>query len=474
MAAHYGEMVMLQLFSRRLILLAGLWAGVGAAASHAAETLAELQPQIDALVAPVIENRGVVGFAIGIRRGDEELFLNYGKVDLEKEEAPTSDTVYEIGSITKAFTGALLADASLQTGLDLDATVAKTLPAGGPQPAESEHPITLAQLATHTSGLPRLPDDLKAKDERNPYVDFTADDAYAFFAAHKPMRKPGDYEYSNYGMGLLGQLLADRAGKDYEALVIERICEPLSMHDTRQRLTPEMAARLAPPHNGDLARDSNWDFQALVGAGGLRSTARDMLKFASTMFADDDSEVTKAFQLAGEPRAKLPEGRKIGLAWHFARDGITRLHDGQTGGYSSFAACIPDKKLAVVVLSNTAKHEFTSAVGEKIAQLALGMKVEPLAMRKVVDVPVETLKRYVGKYPLSLFFILNVTLEGDQLKVQATGQDAFPIYPSSDTEFFYRVVDAQITFVVDDKGEATKLILHHNGKDLEGLKLKAD
>ncbi|WP_428304598.1 serine hydrolase [Lacipirellula sp.] len=463
---------MLLLFSRRLILLAGLWAGVGFAASHAAETLAELQPQIEALVAPVIENRGVVGFAIGIRRGDEELFLNYGKVDLEKEGAPTPDTVYEIGSVTKTFTGTLLADASLQTGLDLDATVAKTLPTRAPQPAESEQPITLAHLATHTSGLPRLPNDLKPKDQRNPYADFTADDAYAFFAAHKPARKPGEYEYSNYGMGLLGQLLADRAGKDYEALVIERICEPLGMHDTRQRLTPEMTARLAPPYNGDLGRESNWDFQALVGAGGLRSTARDMLKFVAAMYAEDDRDVTKAFQLAGQPRMKLPDGRSIGLAWHFARDGITRLHDGQTAGYSSFVACIPEKKLAVVVLSNTAKHEFTSAVGEKIAQLALGMQVEPLAMRKVVDMPVETLKKYVGKYPLSLLFALNVTLDGEQLKVQATGQDAFPIYPSSETEFFYRVVDAQITFVVDEKGEATKLILHQNGNDIEGLRQK--
>ncbi|MBL9163508.1 MAG: serine hydrolase [Planctomycetaceae bacterium] len=463
---------MRRLISRGLLAIV-LLTRLSASTLDAAEPLADLKPKIDALVAPLIDNKAIVGLVVGIRRGDEEVFLSYGTVGPGKEAAPTRETIYEIGSITKAFTGVLLADESLRHGLDLNIPVVDALPAGAPKPEKpGEKPIKLAHLATHTSGLPRLPADLRAKDVTNPYADFTAEDAYAFFAKHQPKRDPGEYEYSNYAMGLLGQILADRAGKSYDDLVQERICGPLGMTETRQALTPAMKSRLAPPHDGDLQRGKNWDFDALVGAGGLRSNARDMLKFAAAMLADDDRDVTKAFKLAGEPREKIPGGLGIGLAWHLARDGITRLHDGQTGGYSSFVACIPENKLAVVVLGNTAVHQFTSQVGEKAAQLALGMKVEPVKVRQIVDIPVETLQKYVGSYSLNFFMKFTVTLDGDRLKVKLTGQDAFPIYPSSPTEFFYRIVDAQITFVLDDKGEVTKLILHQNGVDQEAPRQK--
>ena len=253
-------------------------------------------------------------------------------------------------------------------------------------------------------------------------------------------------------MGLLGQILADRAGKTYDDLVQERICEPLGMSETRQHITPEMKSRLAPPHNGDLQRGKNWDFQAFVGAGGLLSNARDMLKFASAMMAEDDRDVTKAFQLAGERREKLPDGLGIGLGWHFARDDSTSWHNGQTGGYSSYAASMPKQQVAVAVLCNTAT-DLTTILGEKIAQTAAGMNVDPPNVREVVAVPVETLKKYVGSYSLNFFMKFTVTLEKDHLKVKLTGQDAYPVYASSPTEFFYRIVDAQITFVLDDKGE---------------------
>lgn len=449
------------------VVVVGILNASSAAALRGAEPLADLKPKIDALVAPLIDNRVAVGLVVGIRRGDEELFLSYGKVELGKEAAPTPETLYEIGSITKAFTGVLLADESLRNELDLDSTVADSLPKDAPQPAQpAAKPITLAHLAMHTSGLPRLPKDLKAKDAGNPYADFTAADAYEFFASYVPQREPGTYEYSNYAMGLLGQLLADRAGKTYEELVIERICDPLGMPDTRQHLTPEQTERLAPPYNSDLKRGKNWDFQATVGAGGLRSNARDMLKFAAAMLADDDRDVTEAFKLAGERREKFPDGLGIGLGWHFARDGATRWHNGQTGGYSSYAACMPKHDVAVAVLCNTAV-DVTTILGEKIAQTAAGMNVAPPDVRKVADVPVETLKKYVGTYSLNFIMKFTVTLDGDRLLVKLTGQDAFPIYPTSPTEFFYRVVDARITFVVDDEGKVTKLILHQNGVDQE-------
>lgn len=451
---------------RALLLVIALLIAGYAPPTRAAEPLAKLKPKIDALVAPLLDNQAIVGLVVGIRRGDEELFLPYGKIEVGQEAPPTPETVYEIGSISKAFTGVLLADASLRNQLNLDATVAESLPPGAPQPAASEHPITLSNLSTHTSGLPRLPYNLKATDPANPYANFTAADAYDFFAKFKPSRKPGKYEYSNFAVGLLGQLLADRAGKSYEELMLERICEPLGMAETRITLTPPLTARLAPPYNADLQRVKNWDFQAFAGAGGIRSTPRDMLKFAAAMLANDDREVTQAFHLSGESRETIPGDQSIGLGWHIARDQDTRWHNGQTGGYSSYAASLPKHDVAVALLCNTST-DLTTILGERIAQTALGMDVPPPDVRKVVDVPLETLKKYVGVYSLNFFFAITITLEEGRLMARVTLQDAAPIYPSSETEFFYRIVDAQIKFVTDDKGEVTKLILHQNGVDHE-------
>ena len=161
------------------IVAIGFLTGWNAPSLRADEPLADLKPKIDALVAPLIDNQVAVGLVVGIRRGDEEMFLSYGKVELGKDAAPTPETIYEIGSITKAFTGVLLADESLRHGLDVNSTVAESLPKEAPQPAKpAEKPITLAHLATHTSGLPRLPDNLKPTDVTNPYADYAADDAY--------------------------------------------------------------------------------------------------------------------------------------------------------------------------------------------------------------------------------------------------------------------------------------------------------
>ncbi len=161
----------------------------------------------------------------------------------------------------------------------------------------------------------------------------------------------------------------------------------------------------------------------------------------------------------------------LGLAWQLSDHGKTIWHNGQTGGYSSYVACRPQQQVAVAVLCNTAT-DLTTILGEKVAQTALGMKVDPPKVREVVDVPVETLEKYVGSYSLNFFMKFTVTLDGDHLKVKLTGQDAYPIYASSPTEFFYRIVDARITFVVDDEDDVTKLILHQNGVDQEAPRQK--
>ena len=131
------------------------------------------------------------------------------------------------------FTGVLLADMVQQGHVQLDDPVQQYLPASVQVPIVNGMAITLARLATHTSGLPSLPDNFTPTDVANPFADYTVVQMYAFLQGHMLRRPPGQYEYSNYAMGLLGHVLARHVGTTYEHLLIERIGRPLRMHDTR-------------------------------------------------------------------------------------------------------------------------------------------------------------------------------------------------------------------------------------------------
>ena len=160
------------------------------------------------------------------------------------------NTEFEIGSITKVFTASVLADMVAKGEVKLDDPVAKYLPTSVKIPTRNGRQITLLDLATQSSGLPRMPDNLHPKDEANPYADYTVDQMYSFLSSYQLPRDIGSkYEYSNLGVGLLGHALALRAGKSYEDLVTERILRPLGMNDTRITLSPSMKSRLAPGHS---------------------------------------------------------------------------------------------------------------------------------------------------------------------------------------------------------------------------------
>jgi CubicO group peptidase (beta-lactamase class C family) len=330
-------------------------------------------------------------------------------------------------------------------------------------------------LATHASGLPRMPDNFAPADAGNPFADYDEKHMYDFLSHHKLRRPPGSYEYSNYGMGLLGSVLALRAGKSYEDLVAERLLKPLGLNHTRIALTEDDKLNLAPPYNADLRPDRNWDLAALAGAGALRSTADDCLKLLDAAMAAEEpsaerAEAAQAIQFAWQPRQEVGDGLHIGLGWHQARDGVTWFHDGMTGGYSSCIYAYPPKRLGVVVLANVAYGQ-TASVGEKILQSMLGMEVEPISIRPTIEVKIEVLEKYVGKYSILPWFGITVTLEGDKLMAQATGQQKFQIFPESPTKFFYKVVDAQITFVEDDDGTVKRFVLRQHGRDLPAVRV---
>jgi CubicO group peptidase (beta-lactamase class C family) len=227
---------------------------------------------------------------------------------------------------------------------------------------------------------------------------------------------------------------------------------------------------LAPAYNGALEPAKNWDFDALASCGAMRSTANDLMKLAEASLSNDKRPVVAAIHEAWKPHYGKPGQIGVGLGWHIARDGVTRWHNGETGGYSSAIFVFAPKKIAVVVVCNTAT-ERTTELAEKVIQSALGMSPPPIAVRKTIKLAPDVLKQFEGTYALSLLFAITITTEDGKLMAQATGQEKAQIFPESETKFFYKIVDAQIDFEKGKDGNVEKLVLHQNGQDMPGMKL---
>ncbi|MFQ6045683.1 MAG: serine hydrolase [Gemmatimonadales bacterium] len=381
-------------------------------------------------------------------------------------------SVFEIGSITKVFTASLLALMVMSGEAALEDPVASYLPAGVTVPSRNGVSITLLHLATQSSGLPRLPSNFSPRDAGNPYADYTVEQMYEFLSEYTLTRDPGaQYEYSNLGMGLLGHALAARAGVSYEQLLSDRLLAPLGMSDTRISLTPDLRARLAIGHNQGGEPVPNWDIPALAGAGALRSTVDDMLTFLAANLREDVTEVSPALMLTHGERIQTGQpGMTVGLGWHrrtTSTGGVTIWHNGGTGGYRTFAGFDPDRQVAVVVLHNSARS--ADDIGFHILDPRFPLAAPPVVHTEVA-VDSTVLEDYVGVYELAPEFTLTVTREGARLFVQATGQPRFPVFPESETEFFYKVVDAQISFERDAAGVVRGLVLHQGGRDLPARK----
>jgi serine-type D-Ala-D-Ala carboxypeptidase/endopeptidase len=244
-----------------------------------------------------------LGYVALVRDDAGPRLVTYGTAGEPQSHPLDADTVFEIGSITKVFTALLLADTVARGEVKLTDPVEKYLPAEGRPKSFDNKPISLLDLVTYTSGLPRLPTNLRPRDKDNPYADYSVEQLYKFLSEYTPRYYPGShYEYANLGFGLLGHVLALQAGRGYEELVVSRICEPLGLSDTRITLTPAMRERLAQGHDKSLHPVPGWDLPTLAGAGALRSTANDMMPFLNACQGTRKTDLTPAFQSLLEVR----------------------------------------------------------------------------------------------------------------------------------------------------------------------------
>src|SRR5262245_2344029 len=325
-------------------------AALGAGQSNEAQLHGVLKARVDAgknigIVAGIVDADGKKTIAAYGNSGPGSLPLD-------------ADSVFEIGSITKVFTAILLADMADRGEVRLDDPVAKHLPPGVRVPERNGRKITLLDLTTQSSGLPRMPDNLRPKDMANPYADYTPEMLFEFLGRYQLQRDIGaDYEYSNLGVGLLGQALTYRAGKSYEALVKERILDPLKMEHTGIALSPWMKAHLARGHDARGEVTANWDIPAFAGAGALRSTMHDMIRFARANLDPSGGRLQRVMQQTHEVRhAAGSASMSIGMGWHIRHmDGRDVVwHNGGTGGYRTWLGFDTSRKTAAIVLTNSA------------------------------------------------------------------------------------------------------------------------
>ncbi|KRR13425.1 hypothetical protein CQ12_09895 [Bradyrhizobium jicamae] len=408
--------------------------------------------------------RESLGLVAAVLDGDRRSIFAHGQSGSENNRPLDGDTVFEIGSITKVFTALLFADMVLRGELAPDDPAAKFLPDSVKMPDFEGAPITLMDLATYTSGLPRMPSNFAPKDWSNPYIDYRAERLYDYLSNHKLGFKPGThYEYANLGFGLLGHILERRAGKSYEDLVVSRICAPLGMDDTRITLSDSMQQRLARGHNAALAPVANWDFSVLAGAGALRSTANDLTKFLQMCMDPADGPLAAALKLTLSERRPRASERYVALGWFVANrfgDEVV-WKSGGTGGYATFIGYSTKTRRNFILLSNAADYDPNTALATHLVNAAYPM---PKLYREVPVDPA-VLAAYTGRYELTPTFALTVRADGARLFVRGTGQDELQVFAESETDFFSRVVNAQITFARPEGGAAPSLVLHQNGRD---------
>ena len=305
--------------------------------------------------------------ALAAVRADERLLLCSGSTARTGGGPVDADTRFELGSVSKTYTALLLAEAAARGEVRYDDPIARYLPSGAAPAHRSGAPITLLHLATHTSGLPRLPPGLLASAvpvwSTVPYGRYGEQRLLRSLGGVRVGSRPGGrVHYSNLGVGLLGLLLARAAGTDYSALLDERLCRPLGLARTGCGPEPEQATgywhgRPRPP----------WRIPALPGAGALRSSAGDLLRYLEALLHPDRAAgLRRALAEVRRPLLVLPRtGDGLGLVWnHRPRPGGHTLlfHAGGTRGFSSFVGYCPDTGAGLAVLANTTPGSGSSFV----------------------------------------------------------------------------------------------------------------
>jgi serine-type D-Ala-D-Ala carboxypeptidase/endopeptidase len=287
-----------------------------------------------------------------------------GRTEFDGGVPVDGDTVFEIGSLTKTFTALLFAELAHRGTVHQHEPIDAFLPAQCRPRGPGGEPITLLHLATHTSGLPRLPPGLVRRALpvwlSNPYAHFSDADLLHGLARTKVRVRPGHrVRYSNFGVALLGRLLAERSGRGYPELLADDVCAPLGL--TATGCAPPPDALTAVGHRRGIPMPP-WEIPGMPAAGAVRSTGNDLARYLAAHLAAAEEPLavrpplTQALRDVARPRLIVPRsGDRLGLVWNL-RDssaGSVAFHSGATRGFTAFIGFAPRAGVALAALTNS-------------------------------------------------------------------------------------------------------------------------
>jgi CubicO group peptidase (beta-lactamase class C family) len=414
-----------------------------------------------------------VSIIVGVIDSDGRRIVAHGSMGMTDPRPVDGDTLYEIGSITKVFTSLLLADMVERGEVALDDPVAKYLPAGATMPIRNGKQITLLDLSTHRSGLPRMPSNFNPKDPMRPYVDYPVERLYEFLSSHELRRDVGaEWDYSNLGAGLLSLVLARRAGMDFETALRDRVLRPLGMASTVIALTPALQSRMTMTHSSvfRLAPTPLWDFTpAFFGAGALRSTANDLLTFLAANLGYLTTPLSAAMARMRQVHGGGADNFQMGLGWRIEQLLGTEIlwTGGASYGSRAFSGLDLKSRVGVVVLSNYNSGSGIDDIGRHVlntkAPVDNGRVVKPQE-RTPVTLTSEFLDKYAGRYRFAENDIWTVRRDGMRFFIRRPGEPEFEVFAEGDfvkgsDDFFSKSADAlfRFDFAKDDPRVANQL-----------------
>ncbi len=414
-----------------------------------------------------LQSGDLIGLVVVSIDRDSEQFFSFGHTSAKDTRAPNESAQFEIGSITKAFTNLLLAELVTRGKLDYDTTIADVM-----TDLEFENPdigrITLLELATHTSGLPRLPANMILSDNADPYADYdTAALRTGLQSARPGQELSKTYAYSNFGMGLLGHLLGIVEGGGYVKALKTHVLMPLGMETANF----EDGEALVPGHHAGQ-RTSNWHLNALAGAGGLRASGLELARVFRPWLTEGTNalhhDVSADLEIAAATDTRY---MKVTRVWHVVEVGDVRVfwHSGGTGGYRSFVGFNPSTGQGRVVLSNTDYDVTEFGLG----LLAVERPEVAAAAQNHTGDGQDTYSDYHGHFAITPGFVLSIFQLRGQLVLQATGQQPVPLASSGEDRFNVSYVDAQLVFERDESGTVQRAILHQNGQIMPAERVDA-
>jgi CubicO group peptidase (beta-lactamase class C family) len=439
---------------RQLLLIACLtFATVAGAVPSDSEIHRLLEQRVQAIAGP----EGGMGIVVGVLDEKGPRVIAYGDTGGTDRRPLTGDTVFEIASVTKVFTALLLVDMVRTRDLKLTDPAAKYLPKGTKLPERHGRSITLVDLATHTSGLPFMPDESTQSRA----------DLYRFIAAQTLQHDIGsEWDYSNLDYWLLQEVIATRGHADFEQLLQKRVIAPLGLQSTAITLSPEMQARVATGHDAVMQPAppiaSMPVFNLMPAAGGMLSTANDLLRFLSAPMGYEDSKLAASMTKLLQTRRPAGKSQQA-LGWLIMGTGEDAIvfHDGGSFGFASAVAWRPEQRIGVVVLMNQAGS--VGDIARHLLQPSLPLDQPVRARHTEITLDAATLDAYAGRYDLQEEGVTTITRDGVLLAIELPASWGLPklkLHAESQRDFFATELPLRVTFEVDANNRVTGMLVH--------------